>query len=158
MRRARSARRASHAITRARWCTGAQAARVALVALALWGCDGAAERQRQGEAVRLAQQIDRLRDADNAHKRAELHALDAAPCSEAALCSLKELCRRAYALHQEALDEIGALRAVAAESTTPPPRDAAARLVLTEQKLEQARAQTEECAREQVRVVRRYLL
>jgi hypothetical protein len=109
----------------------------------------------------VAQQIDRLREADNAQKRAELATLVGLPCGEPALCTLKELCVRAYSLHQEALDEIAALKAMTEPGAAVPAagaKDASSRLGVTEKKLEQARAETEECAREQVTVVRRFLL
>jgi hypothetical protein len=108
----------------------------------------------------VAQQIDRLREADNAQKRAELATLVGLPCGEPALCSLKELCVRAYSLHQEALDEIAALKAMTDPGAATPTSggDAASRLDVTQKKLEQARAETEQCAREQVTVVRRFLL
>ena len=128
------------------------------VALALCSlaCATEKERRNQGEAVALARQIDRLRDAENAGKRAELEALKLASCSDAEVCGLKDLCVRAYALHQEALDEIASLHALAAApGATPPARE---RLSLTEQKLERAKTQTEDCAREQTRVVRRFFL
>ncbi|MET0412949.1 MAG: hypothetical protein ABW217_16705 [Polyangiaceae bacterium] len=136
---------------------------VAVIALALClaACNGEAARRRQGEAVRVAQQIDRLRDADNAHKRAELGTLVALPCGEAALCKLQELCVHAYSLHQEALDEIAALKAMTEPGAAVPAavgKDASTRLDVTQQKLERALADTERCAQEQVVVVRRFLL
>jgi hypothetical protein len=118
-------------------------------------------RRRQGEAVRVAQQIDRLRDADNEHKRAELGTLVGLPCGEPALCKLQELCVHAYSLHQEALDEIAALKAMTEPGSAVPAaaaQEASSRLALTQQKLERALADTEQCAREQVVVVRRFLL
>jgi hypothetical protein len=127
----------------------------------LSACNNEANRRRQGEAVRVAQQIDRLREADNAHKRAELGTLIELPCGEPALCTLKELCVRAYSLHQEALDEIAALKSMTEPNAATPaaaPHDASLRLGVTERKLEQARSETAECARQQVVVVRRYLL
>jgi hypothetical protein len=121
------------------------------------GCATETDRRKQGEAVAVARQIDRLRDAENAAKRGELAALELTSCSDAEVCALKDLCVRAYTLHQEALDEIASLHALAAS-----PGAAVAstreRLGLTEQKLVGAKAQTEECAREQTRVVRRFLL
>jgi hypothetical protein len=127
----------------------------------LLGCNSEAKRRSQAEAVRVAQQIDRLREADNDHKRGELGTLVGLACGEPAVCTLKELCVRAYSLHQEALDEIAALKAMTAPGSAVPAaaaRDASSRLDMTEQKLERARADTAECAREQVVVVRRFLL
>jgi len=127
----------------------------------LGGCDSEAKRRSQAEAVRVAQQIDRLREADNEHKRGELGTLIGLACGEPAVCTLKELCVRAYSLHQEALDEIAALKAMTAPGSAVPPaavQGASSRLGVTEQKLERARTDTEECAREQVVVVRRFLL
>jgi hypothetical protein len=145
----------------ARFRSTATDAGVALLLLALSACNSEAERRRQGEAVRVAQQIDRLREADNAHKRAELGTLVGLPCGEPALCTLKELCVRAYSLHQEALDEIAALKAMTEPGSAVPAaaaQDASSRLGVTQQKLEKALAETAECAREQVIVVRRFLL
>jgi hypothetical protein len=129
------------------------------LSLGLGACNTEADRRRQGEAVRVAQQIDRLREADNDHKRAELVTLVGLPCGEPALCTLKDQCVRAYSLHQEALDEIAALKAMTEPgAAVPAAQDTSSRLGVTERKLGEARSETEECAREQVRVVRRYLL
>jgi hypothetical protein len=143
-------------VSACRWAPRRRPSSSLVLALCLLACATEADRRKQGEAITLARQIDRLREADNVAKRSELEALKLASCTDAEVCALKDLCVRAYALHQEALDEIASFQALGASPGAAPP--ARERLSLTEQKLQRAKTRTEDCAREQTRVVRRFLL
>lgn len=131
---------------------------VLLLGLALGSsCQSDAERARLGQVARLAEHIDRLRRADNADKRVPLDALVAADCHDDTSCALKDLCVRAYQLHQRSLDSINALKRVAAEETAAVAR-ARPELAATERDLVQAKELMDQCAEEQVRVVRKSLM
>lgn len=136
-------------------------ARRALAALCLAGllacCRSDAERAEQGRVANLAERIDRLRRADNPAKRPLLQALEATPCVSADACALKDLCLRAYQVHQRALDAIESLKLVAASDAgvSEPVRE---RLRQAEQDLATARELGERCAEEQVRTVRKVLM
>jgi hypothetical protein len=125
----------------------------ALVALAFaLGCPSDSERRHRAEVALLAEHIDRLRSADNANKREPLSRLMALECRESELCALKDLCVRAYDLHQNALDSIEHMKQVDPKARSP------VELAQTERDLQQARQLGEQCAEEQVRVVRKVLL
>lgn len=124
----------------------------------LGACKSSAERTHQGQVAHLAERIDRLRRADNSDKRALLDALTLVPCPDATACGLKDLCVRAYRLHQDALDSIRALQAIAHADAGSVPAGISEKLSHTRTVLEQARQLTENCAEEQVRVVRKELL
>lgn len=124
----------------------------------LGACKSSGERMHQGQVANLAERIDRLRRAENPDKRALLEALTLAPCPDATACGLKDLCVRAYRLHQDALDSIRALQAVAHADGGSVPPDIGEQLTHTRAVLERARQLTETCATEQVRVVRKTLL
>jgi len=129
-----------------------------LLGLALGAsCQSDAERARLAQVARLAEHIDRLRHADNADKRAPLAALVAADCHDDTSCALKDLCVRAYQLHQGSLDSINALKRLAERDAAAMER-ARADLAATERDLVQAKALMEQCAEEQVRVVRKSLM
>jgi hypothetical protein len=120
-------------------------------------CTSDAERAHQGQVVRIAEHIDRLRRADNQAKREPLAALAAIPCPDADACALQDLCLRAYRLHQSALDAIRSLEQLS-RSPTPPPSDVAQRLQQAQTDLAQAKGLSETCAEQQVRVVRKALI
>jgi hypothetical protein len=131
----------------------------ASVCFALLGaCKSSAERAHQGQVANLAEHIDRLRRADNPDKRALLDALTLVPCPDATACGLKDLCVRAYRLHQTALDSIRELQVIAHADAGSVPVGVGEKLSHAESVLEQARQLTEKCAQEQVRVVRKALL
>jgi hypothetical protein len=123
----------------------------------LLGCRSDAERAEQGRIANLAERIDRLRRADNPGKRPLLEALEAAPCVSTDACALKDLCLRAYQVHQRALDSIESLKRVADgdAGVSQPVRE---RLQRAEQDLGTARELGERCAEEQVRTVRKVLM
>src|SRR5688572_7651408 len=79
----------------------------------LLACRSDAERAEQGRVANLAERIDRLRRAENPDKRPLLAALEAASCVSADSCALKDLCVRAYQVHQRALDAIEDLKRIA---------------------------------------------
>jgi hypothetical protein len=107
----------------------------------------------------LAEQIERLRRAENPDKRALLEQLIRTDCPDAEACGLKDLCVRAYRLHQSALDSITALQAFTrSDAGTPAPANLGDRLTRTREDLERARQLSESCAAEQIRVVRKSLL
>ena len=114
-------------------------------------CKSDAERAHQGQVARLAQQIERLRLADNRDKRAPLQALAAVPCPDAEACALQDLCLRGYRLHQGALDSISALERQA-RSDAPPPADVSQQLAQAQNDLARAKTLTEDCADQQVRI------
>jgi hypothetical protein len=120
-------------------------------------CQSDAERARLAQVARLAEHIDRLRRADNSDKRAPLAALVAADCHDDTSCALKDLCVRAYELHQGSLDAINALKRVAERDAAALER-ARANLEATERDLVRAKELMEQCAEEQVRVVRKSLM
>jgi hypothetical protein len=125
----------------------------------LLGCRSDAERAEQGRVANLAERIDRLRRADNPGKRPLLQALEASACVSADACALKDLCVRAYQVHQRALDSIESLKHLAASDAgtgvSEPVRE---RLRQAEQDLATARELGERCAEEQVRTVRKVLM
>lgn len=126
------------------------------------GCKSDAERAELAEVAHLVEHIDRLRRADNADKAPLLGALSAAECRGADACALKDLCVRAYRLHQDALDAITAAKRRASGDAAAP--DAAAkareatRLAAIQDDLTQAKSLAERCANEQVRVMRSKLM
>ena len=130
---------------------------VASACLCLAGCTSDARRAEQGRVANLAERIDRLRRAPNADKRPLLEQLERADCTGADACALKDLCVRAYQLHQRGLDAIAALSALAGRDAGPAP-DVAARLQTAERELGLARDLATRCSEEQVRVVRKTLL
>lgn len=125
-------------------------------------CKSDAERAELAEVAHLVEHIDRLRRADNADKAPLLGALSAAECRGADACALKDLCLRAYRLHQDALDAIAAAKRRAALDAAA--TDAAAtareakRLSAIQNDLTEAKSLAERCADEQVRVVRSKLM
>lgn len=129
----------------------------ACCAWALCACRSDAERAEQGRIANLAERIDRLRGADNAGKRPLLEALKTTQCLSPDACALKDLCVRAYEVHQRALDSIGSLQRLAAADAgaSAPVRE---RLQKAEQDLSSARELGEKCAEEQVRTVRKVLM
>jgi hypothetical protein len=129
---------------------------VLLVAAPL-ACRSDAERAEQGRIMNLAERIDRLRRADNRDKRELLVGLKKAECVGADACGLKDLCVRAYEMHQQALDAIEALKKLATGDAGPSPA-VRQRLQITEQNLSDAQKLGQECADQQVRTVRKTLL
>jgi hypothetical protein len=125
------------------------------VALAL-GCHSDAQRAEQARVAHLAERIDRLRRADNPDKRVLLEALKRTECVGPDACGLKDLCVRAYEVHQRALDEIEALKRTPPDAGPSP--SLRARLGTAERDLRQAKDLGERCAEEQVRTVRKALL
>jgi hypothetical protein len=130
---------------------------IAGCACLLLACRSDAERAEQGRVANLAERIDRLRRADNPAKRPLLAALASATCVSADECALKDLCVRAYQVHQRALDAIESLKLVAA-SDAGVSASLRARLEQAEQDLTSARELGERCAEEQVRTVRKVLM
>jgi hypothetical protein len=128
-----------------------------LSGLAGMGCRSDAERARLGEVALLASLVDRLRAADNAEKRPLLGLLEQAPCQSASACALKDLCVRAYSVHQTALDEIARLSRAARASDAGRPATVRDSVHDAEQRLETARRLSRECADRQVAVVRETL-
>ena len=120
----------------------------------LLSCKSDAERVRLGQVARLADHIDRLRRADNPDKRALLQALGGIDCPDAEACALKDLCLRAYSVHQSALDQIESLQRLAEQTLAPTPADLPASLERAQAQLEQAKTLSEKCAEEQVRLMR----
>jgi hypothetical protein len=135
-------------------------ARVSLAAALLGcacSCKSDVERAHQGQVARLAEHIERLRRADNGAKREPLAALAAVPCPDADACALQDLCLRGYRLHQSALDAIAALERLSRNDTAPP-ADVGQRLERAQSELSQAKTLTEDCAEQQVRIMRHALL
>ena len=126
----------------------------AVLVATLLGCKSDAERARLGQVARLADHIDRLRRADNPDKRALLQALAGIDCPDAEACALKDLCLRAYSVHQSALDQIESLQHLAEQQLTAAPPDTNARLERAQAQLEQGKTLGENCAEEQVRLMR----
>lgn len=126
----------------------------AVLVATLLACKSDAERVRLGQVARLADHIDRLRRADNPDKRALLQALAGIDCPDAEACALKDLCLRAYGLHQNALDQIEVLQRLAVQKLAPPPADLPESLERAHAQLEQAKTLSEKCAEEQVRLMR----
>jgi hypothetical protein len=125
-------------------------------------CKSDAERAELAEVAHLVEHIDRLRRADNADKAPLLGALSAAECRGADACALKDLCVRAYRLHQDALDAIAAAKRRASGDPTALDDVAkaheASRLSAIEGDLSEAKVLAERCANEQVRVMRSKLM
>lgn len=120
-------------------------------------CRSDAERAEQGRVANLAERIDRLRRAENPDKRPLLAALTAAECVSADACALKDLCVRAYQVHQRALDSIEDLKHIA-QGDAGASEPVRARLRQAETDLTTARELGERCADEQVRTVRKVLM
>ncbi|HKO89996.1 MAG TPA: hypothetical protein VJU61_02525 [Polyangiaceae bacterium] len=126
----------------------------AVLVATLFACKSDAERVRLGQVARLADHIDRLRRADNPDKRALLQTLTGIDCPDTEACALKDLCLRAYSVHQRALDEIESLQSLARQQLNPAPPDLGVRLERAQAQLVQAKALSEQCAEEQVRLMR----
>jgi len=128
---------------------------------ALWlgalGCTSDARRAEQARVANLAERIDRLRRADNADKRPLLKDLERAECAGADACALKDLCVRAYRLHQQGLDAIAALSALA-RADAGAGANVSGTLSAAERDLAQARELAQLCSEEQVRTVRKTML
>jgi hypothetical protein len=120
------------------------------------GCHSDAERREQARIAHLAERIDRLRRADNADKKPLLEALEAADCVGPDACALKDLCVRAYQLHQRGLDAIASLRAGAGSAD--PEKLAQELMRAAEQDLARARDLGAQCSEAQVRTVRKVLM
>lgn len=129
---------------------------LALVALAP-ACQSDARRAEQARVAHLAERIDRLRRADNREKHALLELLERTECSGPDACGLKDLCVRAYRVHQRALDAIESMKKAATTDAGPSAllRD---RLQATERDLTEAKDLSAACAEEQVRTVRKTLM
>jgi hypothetical protein len=125
--------------------------------LSCLGCQSDASRAERGRIAQLAERIDRLRRADNPDKGRLLDDLRKTECVGPDACGLKDLCVRAYEVHQRALDAIGAMKSASASDAgaSAPLR---ARLLETERDLRAAKDLSVECADEQVRAVRKTLL
>jgi hypothetical protein len=145
------------AALRCRLARGGLALLCCISCLMAAACKSDAERAHQGQVARLAQQIERLRLADNRDKRAPLQALAAVPCPDAEACALQDLCLRGYRLHQSALDSIAELERQS-KSDAPPPADVGQRLAKAQDDLAKAKTLTEDCADQQVRVMRKTLM
>lgn len=133
--------------------------RLLLFALCLsaLACTSDARRREQARIARLVEHVDRLRRADNADKRPLLAALIQAQCEGAEACALKDLCVRAYELHQSALDTITELtRQANRDGGTA--HDSKQRLEKTESDLLEAKELSQRCAEEQVKAVRKTLM
>jgi hypothetical protein len=128
-----------------------------LLSAALCACKSDAQRAHEGQVARLAELIGRLRRADNQDKRAALQELERVPCPDPSACALQDLCLRAYGLHQEALDMIDELKGVE-RSAAPAPLDLPESMARAQSTLDQAKTLSEQCAEEQVRVMRKSLI
>jgi hypothetical protein len=120
-------------------------------------CTSDAKRAEQGRVANLAERIDRLRRAENADKRPLLEQLARAECVSPDACALKDLCVRAYQLHQRGLDEVAALKLMARRDAGTG-ADVSTRLQTADRELSRARELAQQCSEEQVRVVRKTLL
>lgn len=120
-------------------------------------CTSDARRAEQGHVANLAERIDRLRRAENTDKRPLLEQLTLAECASPDACALKDLCVRAYQLHQRGLDAIAELRVVA-QRDAGAGADVSTRLETADRDLAHARELAQRCSEEQVRVVRKTLL
>jgi hypothetical protein len=93
----------------AKWLTA-----TTLVAFAVVACSrrsDALEPALRGEASLLVAAVDRLRQAPNPDKRAQLTALMALPCTHVDTCAVKDRCAEAYRSFVQALDDIGRIEA-----------------------------------------------
>jgi hypothetical protein len=134
-----------------------RACAVILAAGLVLACQSDARRAEQARVANLAERIDRLRRADNPDKRALLEELKKAECVGPDACGLKDLCVRAYEVHQRALDTIESLKRAAATDAGPSP-ELRARLQGAERDLADAVNRSQRCADEQVRAVRKTML
>ena len=66
----------------------------------------------KAEAGTICHAVDTLRDAPNAAKRQLFAALQSAPCQNADLCALKQLCVSGYEQHLRGLDETARAKAL----------------------------------------------
>jgi hypothetical protein len=131
---------------------------LAAAAALLCACHSDSRRAELARLVNLAERIDRLRRADNPDKRALLDALKKAECVGPDACGLKDLCVRAYEIHQRALDAIESLKRDAAIDAGQPAPALRERLQGAERDLAEAVSLGQRCADEQVRAVRKTLL
>ena len=133
--------------------------RASVACSVLWlACNSDARRAEQGRMANLAERIDRLRRADNPDKRPLLEQLERAECVGADACALKDLCVRAYRLHQQGLDAISALSALARKDAGTRSADVTPRIQAAERDLSLARDLAQRCSEEQVHAVRKTLL
>jgi hypothetical protein len=86
-----------------------------------------------------------------------LEQLERAECVGVDACALKDLCVRAYRVHQRGLDAIDALAALARRDAGAR-ADVAERLRSADQDLTLARDLAQRCSEEQVHTVRKVLL
>lgn len=124
----------------------------------LTACQSDARRAEQARIANLAERIDRLRRADNADKRSLLDDLQKAECVGPDACGLKDLCVRAYQIHQRALDAIESLKRAAARDAGPPSPAVREQLLGAQRDLGQAVNLSQQCSDEQVKAVRKTLL
>jgi hypothetical protein len=120
-------------------------------------CHSDARRAEQSRVAHLAERIDRLRRADNHEKNALLELLERTECVGAEACGLKDLCVRAYKVHQRALDAIETMKKAAATDAGPSVA-LRERLQATERDLTEAKDLSAECAEAQVRTMRKTLM
>jgi hypothetical protein len=123
---------------------------------ASWGCHSDAERREQARVANLAARIDRLRQAANTDKRPLLEALQAAECVGAEACALKDLCVRAYQVHQRGLDAVARLKSELGPDQAP--AAAQERMRTAQEDFARGRELGEQCAEAQVRAVRKVLM
>ena len=120
------------------------------------GCDDEAKAAQRAEAERIVHAVRELRDADSDSKAVQLEKLKGQPCQVPELCGLRDLCSKAYTLHQRGL---AATRAAAEKLSADGGLSAAARQVaLAKKTLGDARLQTRRCADEEGKVVREFKL
>lgn len=122
------------------------------------GCQSDARRAEQARIAHLAERVDRLRRADNPDKKARLAELEQTECVGPDACGLKDLCVRAYQVHQRALDAIESLKREAEGDAGAPTAAVRERLQRAERDLAEAVDLAQRCAEEQVRAVRKTIL
>jgi hypothetical protein len=130
-------------------------ARLALLVLLPFGCHAAEELRAQQSAGGVLLALKVLRDAPNSEKAKALSGLAQAPCSGEGVCEVRDICRKAYALHVEGVTLTEAAKQRLRDGNAV---DAAKLLGPAEEKLKGAALQVDECTDRAAALQRRYNL
>lgn len=130
-------------------------ARLAFAAALLLGCHAAEELRAQQSAGGVLLALKVLRDAPNASKAKALNGLAQAPCTGEGVCAVRDVCRKAYALHVEGITLTEAAKQRLRDGQA---LEAATLLGPAEEKLREAGRQVDDCTDRAAALQRRYKL
>lgn len=122
---------------------------IVALGVSMLGCQSGESRDQRLEFARLARAVDVLRTAENSRKRPPFEKLRSEECAH--YCDFQKLCIGAYEQHLaglSAIEEARLLSATGDEAVVAPA------LALAQEKIEQARRLTTECAAHQGEIER----